>query len=372
MTRTGILVVIGTRPEAIKLAPVIRQLRSSSAAGAILLCVSGHHLARVKEQLRDLGLSADVACNAIAHPVDLPRLLGQLTDQLRAVVESIRPRLVVVQGDTATTLAAALAALHCRIQVAHVEAGLRTGNVAAPFPEETYRRTIATIARLHFAPTLLAAENLRAEGVAADTVYVTGNTIVDAFYDRIRRSDGVRHAPRRRVLVSLHRRESLGPCLESMFGALPALADEHPTYEFVCHINDNPAVAQAFETARSGCTARNLTSIGSLSHSEFLEVLGTSRFVMTDSGGVQEEAPLLGRPVLILRNETDRPEGVAAGGAKLVGTSVDAILDAARQLICDNAVYERMARVHSPFGDGHAAVRIATTIARHIVEEAVE
>jgi UDP-N-acetylglucosamine 2-epimerase (non-hydrolysing) len=372
MMRAGILFVVGTRPEAIKLAPVIKQLRLSALGDAILLCVSGHHLVRTQDQLREVSLSADVACDPIAHPVDLSRLLGQLFDQLHDVIEAVRPRLVVVQGDTATTLAAGLAAVQCGVRVAHVEAGLRTGNVAAPFPEETYRRTLATIAHLHFAPTALAAENLRAEGVAADSVYVTGNTVVDAFFDRIHRCHGNGRVRRRRVLVSLHRRESLGPCLEAMFSAVHALADEHPAYEFVCHINDNPAVAQSFDAVTSRRRPGNLIPVGSLSHGEFLEVLATSQFVMTDSGGVQEEAPLLGTPVLVLRNETDRPEGVTAGGAKLVGTSFDAIRDAARQLIRDRAVHRRMSRVHSPFGDGKAAVRIAQTIATRLMEEGVD
>lgn len=368
MTSPHVLVIVGTRPEAIKLAPVVKALRLDTPFH-VSICVSGQHSARAQEQLRECGLDADIRLDPIAHPVGLSRLLTRLGQQLEPVVKSTRPALVVVQGDTATSLAAALAAFHCGVPVAHVEAGLRTGNLGAPFPEESFRRTIARIATLHFAPTSTAAAHLRAEGVDADAVHVTGNTVVDAFHDRVSSgSETAGEGSHKQVLVSLHRRESLGARLEGMFGAVRELAERYPGCEFVCHLSDNPGVGRAFAAVRSRANVPNLTSVGPLSHRAFLRLIATSDFVMTDSGGVQEEAPLLGTPVLILRNETDRPEGVVCGGAHIVGTLPADILAAADVLMTDRRVYERMAGVRSPFGDGKAARRIAAAVTRHLLD----
>jgi UDP-N-acetylglucosamine 2-epimerase (non-hydrolysing) len=367
---THALFIVGTRPEAIKVAPIVKQLRSMGIADSVQVCVSGQHSSRACDQLMDCGVAPDVLCAPLAHPLGLSTLLSLLLRQLSEVVKALRPSMVIVQGDTATALAAALAATHSGIPIAHVEAGLRTGSLAAPFPEEKYRRILGSLAELHFAPTPLAVQNLRMEGVPADSIVLTGNTVVDAFNEHIARYHLAFGAPRRRVVVSLHRREILGVRLESMFRAVCALADKHPDFEFACQINANPAVARALESARNGRDRSNMTRIEQLSYRDCLELLAGSYFIMTDSGGIQEEAPLLGKPVLVLRGETDRPEGIATGGAKLVGTSAESIIASASELIENREIYARMAHVHSPFGDGNASQRISDAIGRRLANVA--
>jgi UDP-N-acetylglucosamine 2-epimerase (non-hydrolysing) len=318
----------------------------------------------------ECGVAPDVLCVPLAHPLGLSTLLSLLLRQLTEVVDALHPNMVIVQGDTATALAGALAATHSGVSVAHVEAGLRTGSLAAPFPEEKYRRILARLAELHFAPTPLAVQNLRMEGVAAESIVLTGNTVVDAFNEHVARFRLRQHPSQRRIIVSLHRREILGARLESMFGAVCALADRHADFEFACQINANPVVARAFESARGVRDRSNVTRIEQLSYRDCLELLAGSYFIMTDSGGIQEEAPLLGKPVLVLRSETDRPEGIATGGAKLVGTSAESIIDSANELIENREIYARMAHVHSPFGDGNASLRISDTIVRRLANVA--
>jgi UDP-N-acetylglucosamine 2-epimerase (non-hydrolysing) len=259
-------------------------------------------------------------------------------------------------------LAAARAAARRGSSVAHVEAGLRTGSLASPFPEEAYRKAIATTASFNFAPTPLAATNLTREGVAPEIISITGNTGVDAFHavsHSVRRPHAAKH---RRILVSLHRREILGAPLQQMFEAVGQLARRYPAVEFVCHLNGNPSVRRAFEAAKQLWPSGNIVVKAPVSYVQFLNLIASSDFVMTDSGGIQEEAPLLGKPVLVVREHTDRSEGVDAGVAWLVGIRPEAVVSAATDLIENEERYEPMARVCSPFGDGMAAERICCRV----------
>jgi UDP-N-acetylglucosamine 2-epimerase (non-hydrolysing) len=364
MPSRPVLVVAGTRPEAIKLAPLVQQLRRSSLAARVIVCVSGQHSEAVHQQLSEFGVRPEIVCHTLPHPVDLGRLVRCLLDQLSRVMDEVRPTLVIVQGDTATTLAAARAAARRGSSIAHVEAGLRTGSLASPFPEEAYRKAIATTASLHFAPTPLAAANLTNEGVAPEIISMTGNTGVDAFRAVSHAVYRPRAATTRRVLVSLHRREILGAPLQRMFEAVGQLAHRYPAVEFVCHLNENPAVRRAFDAAIRLWPSANIVVKAPASYIQFLNLIASSDFVMTDSGGIQEDAPLLGKPVLVLREHTDRSEGVDAGVAWLVGTRPEAVVSAATDLMENEKRYEPMARVCSPFGDGLAAHRIC----RRVVE----
>jgi len=364
---THALLIVGTRPEAIKLAPVVKQLRSTTLARSVVVCVSGQHAARAREQLIECGVTPDLELPALAHPLSLSALFGLLLDQLGDVVQALRPRLVIVQGDTATAAAGAVAAGKAKVPVAHVEAGLRTGSLAAPFPEEGYRRLLARIAELHFAPTAHAVRNLVQEGVPPGSILLTGNTGVDAFHDHADGSLVEGHEPPgRRIVVSLHRREVLGERMTAMFEAISVLAERYPAFEFLCQINANPAVSRAFDAAAGACGRQNMTRVAPLSYRDCLRLLARSYFIMTDSGGIQEEAPLLGKPVLVLRRETDRPEGLATGGAKLVGISPASIIASSSELIENRDLHARMAHVHSPYGDGHASRRISETIVRRL------
>jgi UDP-N-acetylglucosamine 2-epimerase (non-hydrolysing) len=362
MPSRPVLVVVGTRPEAIKLAPLVQQLRRSSIAARVTVCVSGQHSEAVHQQLSEFGIVPEIMCRTLRHPVDLGRLVRCLLDQCGGVMDQLKPTLVIVQGDTATTLAAARAAARRGARTAHVEAGLRTGSLASPFPEEAYRKAIATTASFNFAPTPLAAANLTREGVTPDLISITGNTGVDAFHavsDLVHRP---RVARNRRVLVSLHRREILGAPLQRMFEAVGQLAHGYPSVEFVCHVNENPSVRQAFDAAMRRRPSANIVVQAPASYVQFLNLIASCDFLMTDSGGIQEEAPLLGKPVLVLREHTDRSEAVDEGVARLVGIRPEAAVSAAAELIENEKLYESMARVCSPFGDGLAALRICRRV----------
>ncbi len=365
----GIMVVLGTRPEALKLVPVIEALRSLGTHP--LVCVTGQHRELLDQVLGPAGVRADVDLGLMLPEQGLNDLVARMLLALSDVFATKTPHRVVVQGDTSTAMAGALAAHHLKIPVSHVEAGLRSGDNGQPWPEEFNRRAIGAIADQHFAPTVRAAQALLAEGVAPDTVHVTGNTVVDALLAmRLRiAADPLICGPvipvlsaaqgRRLILVTCHRRESHGAGLVEIAAGIRALSARKDLF-FAVALHPNPEVSEPLTTALQGIG--NIALLPALDHACFVRLLSAAHIVLTDSGGVQEEAPALGKPVLILRETTERPEGVEAGTARLVGARAQRIVAETCHLLDSPKAYALMARAHSPFGDGMAAERIAAIL----------
>ena len=350
-SRPTFLVIIGTRPEAIKLAPVIRELRARKQR--VQICVTGQHREMLRPHLRALGIKADFTLRAMRDEPDLSALASRLLTAVDRVLKKAQPDWVIVQGDSTSAFAGALAAYHRQIKVAHVEAGLRTYNLSAPFPEEMNRRAISLIATVHFAPTDAARANLRREGIAAAQIVVSGNTVIDSLRQTMQKMGPAKMADR--VLVTAHRRENL-PRLHELTAAIDQLAQTFPKTEFVLLGHKNPQVAKTFGRVRRAKISPPLE------YKKFLAALASCRFVITDSGGLQEEATALGKPLLVLRNATERAEAMHAGVAELVPMKRDAIILAATRLLTDAAAYARRARPSAVFGDGKAAERIVARL----------
>jgi UDP-N-acetylglucosamine 2-epimerase len=371
--------VFGTRPEAIKMAPVVHALRRRAQQGAHLrplVYVSGQHRGMLDQVLRLFDLEVDADLDVMQPNQKLPDLTARMLTGLSALLERDRPDLVLVHGDTTTALAGALAAYYRQIPVGHVEAGLRTGDRYSPFPEELNRRLVDSLATYHFAPTAEAVDNLRAEGVAAAGILQTGNTVIDALLLTLKRlgRDGEQRLfeqcpalkaaladGRRLVLVTSHRRENLGDGLDGICAALLDLVGRFPNVEVVYPVHPNPQVRATVERILAG--AERVHLLPPLDYDLFCCLMNVSHLILTDSGGVQEEAPVLNKPVLVLRDTSERPEAVKAGAARVVGTQRETIVEAAARLLTDEAQYRRMAEAPSPYGDGHAAERIADFIA---------
>lgn len=369
--RPKVLVVFGTRPEAIKLFPVVRALHEANEV-AVRTCATAQHRGLLDQVLRVADLRPDHDLDLMEPGQSLDRLTARLLTRLGEVMDAERPRRVVVQGDTATAMAGALAAHHRRIPVSHVEAGLRSGDINHPWPEEVNRRIVATIADQHFAPTETAAEALRRENIDPQGVHVTGNTVIDALrwtLARIETDAGLaagldpvveRLGNRRMVLVTTHRRENIGGGMEAIARAIGRVA-ERPDLGVLFPVHPNPGVAPVMD--RFLGRHPNVMQVEPLDYPHFVRALGMCHLVLTDSGGVQEEAPALGKPVLVMREATERPEGIAAGTARLVGSDEDRIVSEVFRLLDNKPAYEAMARAHNPFGDGRAAGRIAELVA---------
>ena len=361
------LIVAGTRPEAIKLAPVHAALAAAGELEPVLLATSQHR-ELLLQALAPFGLEPAIDLAVMSRRQSPTRVAALVMRRLEPHLAALRPAWTVVQGDTATAFAAAVASFYAGVPVAHVEAGLRTGDLAAPFPEEFHRRTIATAATLHLAPTARAAANLLAEGVDAGRVHVVGNTVVDA----VRRIVGAAPAGGARsgvpeMLVTMHRRESFGDGVRRVAAALRTLAAERPgRLRIVYPVHPNPAVDRVMRAELAGVPGIEL--LAPLGYVEFLQRFARARFALSDSGGVQEEGPALGVPVLVMRDVTERPEAVESGWARLVGTDGDAIVAAARALLDDPAARAAMTGGANPFGDGHAAERIARLLAGRAAE----
>jgi UDP-N-acetylglucosamine 2-epimerase (non-hydrolysing) len=358
MTQKKILVVVGTRPEAIKMAPVILALKAAPWCECRVLATAQHR--QMLDQVLNLfGIVPDIDLDMMRPNQSLPDLTARLLSELDRVLAAEAPDAVLVQGDTTTVMTAALASFYRRIPVGHVEAGLRTGDMNNPFPEEMNRVVAGRLASWHFAPTESSRANLLREALPADRIHVTGNTVIDALLDVAARRDEcpVETAPfARLVLVTAHRRENFGEPLRNICAAIRSLAARFQDTLFVYPVHPNPNVREAVEKSLSGLD--NVRLIAPLDYRPFVALMKRADLILTDSGGVQEEAPALGKPVLVLRRETERPEAVTAGVVKLVGTGEAAIVDAARQLLEDPAAYALMAKGVSPYGDGHAAERI--------------
>ena len=367
-----VLVIFGTRPEAIKLAPVIEALAAEPTL-APRVCVTGQHREMLDQMLTVFGIRPHHDLAVMQPDQDLFDLTARTLTGLRAVLDAERPAAVLVQGDTTTAMAASLAAFYRRIPLGHVEAGLRTGQAYDPYPEEMNRRLTTLLATWHYAPTVRAEANLLGEGIAADRILVTGNTIVDALHGivgRLERNPAActpavppeQLAGRRLVLVTGHRRESFGAGLRSICLALRDLAERHPDVVIVYPVHLNPAVQRPVREMLAGLP--NVVLTAPLDYLPFVDLMRRAHLILTDSGGLQEEAPSLGVPVLVMRETTERPEAIAAGTAELVGTQRDAIVAAATRLLTDASAHARMRTAQNPFGDGAAAGRIAAHLAR--------
>lgn len=372
--RKKIMVVFGTRPEAIKMAPVHAALRALPDAFETLCCVTAQHREMLDQVLQTFGIVPDIDLDLMRAGQDLTDVNATVLAAMRAVLRERKPDLVLVHGDTTTSMASALAAFYAGIPVGHVEAGLRSGVISAPFPEELNRRITSMVARYHFAPTEENRANLLAEGCDPAAVVVTGNTVVDALQavlariddspshrDRVERSIdsllGFAWREKRLVMVTCHRRETLGNGLNDVCAALVELARAFPQTRFVLPVHRNPAVAEPVR-ARLGNTA-NIHAIAALPYDSFLHLLRHCHCALTDSGGLQEEAPVLGKPVLVMRAVTERPEAVAAGGVRLVGVNRAAIVAEMSKVLTDARFHARMAEAANPFGDGTAGEKIA-------------
>ncbi|UYY77420.1 non-hydrolyzing UDP-N-acetylglucosamine 2-epimerase [Sphingomonas sp. R1] len=369
-TRKKLFVVFGTRPEAIKLFPVIRALATTPGLD-VATCVTAQHRGLLDQVLAIAGITPDIDLDVMTPGQSLDALTARLLTGIGGALDVVRPDRVIVQGDTATAMVGALAAYYRKIPVSHVEAGLRSGDIYQPWPEEVNRRIVAPIADQHFAPTETAADALREENVAPATIHVTGNTVIDALLatrDRIATDPtlaagldpiAARFAGKRIVLVTTHRRENFGGGMSAIAEAIRRIA-ARPDVAILFPVHPNPNVVGVMDAALGD--QPNIARIDPLDYPHFIRALGLAHLVLSDSGGVQEEAPALGKPVLVMRETTERPEGVAAGTARLVGTDTNRIVDAVGELLDDDQAYAAMARAHNPFGDGHAATRIAGII----------
>ncbi len=368
-----ILVVFGTRPEAIKLAPVVLALAERPREFSVSVCVTAQHREMLDQVLELYAIRPDHDLDIMRPDQTLPDLTATALVALGRVLATERPDLVMVQGDTTTTMVAALAAFYAKVPVAHVEAGLRTRSKHAPFPEEVNRRVTSVIADLHFAPTDGAKRNLLAEGISAASVHVTGNTVVDALILARRKLAG--HGPaapelqrldarRTVVLVTAHRRESFGAGLESICGAIRDLVERNPDIAVVFPVHLNPSVRTQVRRVLAGQAAAEgrLLLTDPLSYTDLVWMLDRCRLVLTDSGGIQEEAPSFQKPVLVMRDVTERPEGVAAGVARLVGTDLIRIREETERLLRDEDAYATMTGAGNPYGDGRAAERVVDVL----------
>lgn len=363
MNRPRLLTIIGTRPEAIKMAPVILELQHATDRFHHTLVSTAQHREMLDQVLTVFGITPDVDLGLMQPNQTLADLTARALMTLTKVFAEHRPALVLLQGDTTTVMAAALAAFYQRIPVAHVEAGLRTFDRQNPFPEEINRRIASVLGDLHFAPTARARANLLAEGVPAESIFVTGNTIVDALRHMpladAFASESLRRLPlvgRRLIVVTAHRRENHGAPLRNICRALRTLVEKFADVTIVYPVHLNPNVRQVVNADLGGAPAIHL--IDPLPYPDLLRLLARSELILTDSGGIQEEAPSLHKPVLVLRETTERPEVIEVGAGQLVGTDTDRIVTAASRLLTDRAAYERMINVVNPFGDGHSAARI--------------
>jgi UDP-N-acetylglucosamine 2-epimerase (non-hydrolysing) len=381
--RQRIVIVYGTRPEAIKLAPVVRELRRRPEAFEVAVCATAQHRELLDQAQRPFGLCPEHDLDLMTPGQSLNQLAARSLAALDRLLGRLSPDWLLVQGDTTSAAAAALAAFHLGLRIGHVEAGLRTGDLARPFPEEANRRIVDLLADALFAPTALAARRLRQEGADPARIFVTGNTGIDALYwvaagleeeeapaavpggsedaAAVTGGEGTAAAGRLEVLVTVHRRESFGEPLRAILGAIATLAKAFPRVRWIFPVHPNPQAAELAAALLQGLP--NLRLCPPLAYDELVRQLRRSALVLTDSGGLQEEAPAFGKPVLVLRDATERPEGIAAAVARLVGTDPRRIVDETARLLTDPDAYRRMARVANPYGDGHAAQRIAAILA---------
>lgn len=366
-----VMCVFGTRPEAVKLAPVVHALRQSKSLEPVV-AITAQHREMLDQMMRWFDVKADYDLDLMKHGQTLAELTGRVLNGVDQLLSKDKPDLLLVQGDTTTVMSASLAAFYQKVPVGHVEAGLRTNDRYNPFPEEMARRQTGRLATLHFAPTALAVENLKKEGIV-DNVFMTGNTVIDALLDTAGRLQAdqidpalygkVDFAKAKVLLVTAHRRENWGQGMDEIALALRQIADEFSDVQVLYPIHKNPVVRESIEPVFAGHDRLHL--VEPLDYVPFVHAMQRCHFILTDSGGVQEEAPALGKPVLVMRTNTERPEAVAAGAAKLVGVTKETIVAGARELLSSSDLYAKMSQAVNPFGDGHAAERIVESIERY-------
>lgn len=357
------MLVFGTRPEAIKMCPLVNELKKRKEIQTVV-CVSGQHRQMLDQVLEAFQVKPDYDLSIMKDKQTLFDVTTSILERIKVVLEAEKPDVVLVHGDTSTTFVTALACFYLQIPVGHVEAGLRTYNIFSPYPEEFNRQAVGIIAKYNFAPTNMSKENLLREGKNPASIFVTGNTAIDALKTTVR--ENYAHAEldwasdSRLIIITAHRRENLGQPMHNMFRAIRRIMDEHPDMKAIYPIHMNPLVRKAAEEELSGCDRIHI--IEPLEVLDFHNFLARSYLILTDSGGIQEEAPSLGKPVLVMRDTTERPEGVAAGTLKLVGTDEETIYTEFKRLLTDTDAYDAMSHASNPYGDGHACERIADVL----------
>ena len=360
-----IMLVFGTRPEAIKMCPLANELKQRETVQTIV-CVTGQHRQMLDQVLAAFGVTPDHDLSIMKPRQTLFDITASVLERIRQVLEEVRPDVVLVHGDTSTAFAAALACFYLQIPVGHVEAGLRTYDIHSPYPEEFNRQAVGIISRYHFAPTETSRNNLLREGKRPEHIYITGNTAIDALRTTVRQD--YTHPElswaedSRLILLTAHRRENLGWPMRHMFRAIKRIVNEHGDIKVVYPLHMNPAVRRTAVEVFGNDERFHL--IEPLDVLDFHNFMARSYLILTDSGGIQEEAPSLGKPVLVMRDTTERPEGIAAGTLKLIGTSEETIYPELQHLLSDSSAYEAMARASNPYGDGHACERIADILCR--------
>lgn len=365
-----IMLVFGTRPEAIKMCPVVKELQSRNEYD-VKVCVTGQHRQMLDMVLESFGVVPDIDLNIMKESQTLFDITQGVLSGMKSVLEEEKPDLVLVHGDTTTTFATALACFYNATPVGHVEAGLRTYDIYAPYPEEFNRQAVGIVSSLNFAPTETAKENLIREGKNPESIFVTGNTAIDALKYTVKEDysdellDSLDKSGKKMILITAHRRENLGEPMHHMFRAIRRVLDEHPDVFAVYPIHMNPLVRKIAAEELGGLDRIKL--IEPLEVCDFHNYMNRSYLILTDSGGIQEEAPSLGKPVLVMRDTTERPEGVAAGTLKLVGTKEDSIYEAFSMLLNDKDVYNAMSKAANPYGDGTASVQIANCIDKYLL-----
>lgn len=364
MSKIKVLAVFGTRPEAIKMAPLVKELQKHPERVTCRVAVTAQHREMLDQVLDLFKIVPDHDLNIMLPNQTLYDVTVRALTGLQEVMRRETPDIVLVHGDTTTTFVASLAAFYRQIPVGHVEAGLRTGNKYSPYPEEMNRKLTGAIADLHFAPTATSRDNLLREGVPARNIYVTGNTVIDALMATVKEDfhftdsnlESIDYRRKRVLLVTTHRRENLGAPLRNVYLALAAIVKDYPDVEIIFPVHKNPKVRQVVMEVLGDVERVHL--VDPLDYEPFINLMNKSHIILTDSGGLQEEAPSLGKPVLVLRDTTERPEAIAAGTVEMVGTDEDKVLSACRRLLDDRDAYLRMANAVNPYGDGKASARI--------------
>lgn len=355
-----VMLVFGTRPEAIKMCPLVNELKKRESLNSVV-CVTGQHRQMLDQVLGAFGVVPDYDLSVMKQKQTLFDVTVNILERIKSVIEKVNPDVVLVHGDTSTTFVTALACFYLQVPVGHVEAGLRTYNIYSPYPEEFNRQAVGIISQFNFAPTKLSEENLLNEGKKAETIFVTGNTAIDALKTTVRKEYNHPEldwaSDSRLILVTAHRRENLGEPMRNMFRAIRRVMDEHPDVKAIYPIHMNPVVREAANEIFGD--EERMHIIEPLDVLDFHNFQARSYMILTDSGGIQEEAPSLGKPVLVMRDTTERPEGIAAGTLKLVGTDEEVIYKSFSELLDDRDAYKKMAHAANPYGDGHACERIA-------------
>ncbi len=355
-----VMLVFGTRPEAIKMCPLVKELKKRKTLETIV-CVTGQHRQMLDQVLETFNIVPDYDLSIMKDRQTLFDVTVNILQRIKAVLEEVKPDVVLVHGDTSTTFVTALSCFYLQIPVGHVEAGLRTYNIYSPYPEEFNRQAVSIISQYNFAPTEVSRDNLIREGKKPETIYVTGNTAIDALKTTVRNDYKNKYldwaSDSRLIMITAHRRENLGEPMHHMFRAIRRVMEEHPDIKAIYPIHMNPVVRQEADAELAGCD--RIKIIEPLEVLDFHNFLNKSYLILTDSGGIQEEAPSLGKPVLVMRDTTERPEGIAAGTLRLVGTEEETIYQSFSELLTDKEAYERMSRASNPYGDGHACERIA-------------